>query len=474
VKPPRALLININRMKPPVLPLGLDLIADALDRQGIEVAVLDLAISKSPLADIGRAIKKWRPHAAAISIRNLDDCYYASQAFLLPKARPYVQAARDAGAPVIVGGVGFSVAPAAALELIGADFGVAGDGEPSLPAIVRALAEGRNNFNSPGLVRPGQADPERALAPLKNIETPTRRWFDPARYFQRGGQGNLETSRGCNRKCIYCADPVAKGTKVRSRDPQSVAEEIERLLALGVWALHLCDSEFNLSRAHAEAVCKAIVKKGLGDQVKWWTYALPAPMDRDLASLMARAGCQGIDFSVDAAGDEMLETYRRGFTVRDLETCADACRHAGIVFMYDLLLGGPGETRATLKRTISRIKKIKPHRAGVSFGVRVFPGTELGRMVLAQGPLADNPCIHGVTKNNDSLLRPIFYVSDRLGAEPEKYLKSVIGVDRRFLFASREDLRQNYNYNNNRPLVEAIRQGERGAYWDILRRRAES
>ena len=32
-----------------------------------------------------------------------------------------------------------------------------------------------------------------------------------------------------------------------------------------------------------------------------------------------------------------------------------------------------------------------------------------------------------------------------------------------------EQTAENYNYNDNQPLVEAIRRGARGAYWDILR-----
>jgi tRNA A37 methylthiotransferase MiaB len=57
---------------------------------------------------------------------------------------------------------------------------------------------------------------------------------DNRRYFSEGGMGNIETKRGCAKRCIYCADPLGKGDKVRCRSPKSVADEVEGLLAMGI------------------------------------------------------------------------------------------------------------------------------------------------------------------------------------------------------------------------------------------------
>jgi hypothetical protein len=169
----------------------------------------------------------------------------------------------------------------------------------------------------------------------------------------------------------------------------------------------------------------------------------------------------------------MLHALGREFGPKALETCARACKKAGIVFMYDLLLGGPGETRKTMAETVKRMKAIRPDRVGVSFGVRVFPETALAASVRSQGPMQQNPALHGSLAHNDSLLRPVFYVSPALGPDPESYLSRLISDDPIFLFASRQQLERNYNYNNNRPLCQAIKKGARGAYWDIIRQSSE-
>ncbi len=462
------LLVNPNRMQPPVAPLGLSLLAHALQKEDIPPHTLDLAWTRAPLREIQKAINELNPDVIGISVRNLDDCYYASQSFLLNPVKRYVrEIKRYTSAPVVAGGVGFSISPHAALNYIGADMGIIGDGERAFPRLIRALAEDSSPAAVPGVLT---GDSETALEQLSLRELePGREWFSPERYFTKGGQGNIETQRGCNRKCIYCADPLAKGTTVRYRDPQSVAEEMDRLSRLGVHTFHLCDSEFNLTRKHAEAVCRAIIREGLGSRIAWHTYALPRPMDDDLARLMARAGCKGIDFSADAADDDMLDSLGRDFKTDDLYQCARACKKADMAFMFDLLLGGPGETRTTMEKTIKNIKRIGPHCTGVSFGVRLFSGTRLEKQLLKQGPLEENSALHGKTVNNPGLLKPVFYVSEKLGTDPETYLKKIIGDDKSFFFASKKDVNSNYNYNDNRPLQEAIKKGARGAYWNILR-----
>ncbi|MFO8058014.1 MAG: radical SAM protein [bacterium] len=468
-KAPDVLLINPNRMKPPVAPLGLELLAHALQARGITPKTLDLSFARAPLKEIQLAVKELKPGVIGISVRNLDDCYYASRSFLLNPVKRYVREIKEiTDAPVVAGGVGFSISPVAALEYIGADLGIRGDGESSFPLLVKALAEDRDPGSISGVFTGRPADVELDQQPLRELD-PGRQWFAPERYFQEGGQGNIETQRGCNKKCIYCADPLAKGTTVRYRNPESVAEEMERLSRMGVHTFHLCDSEFNLTGKHAQAVCRAIIKKGLGPTVAWYTYALPRPMDKDLAGLMARAGCKGIDFSVDAANDAMLENLGRDFNTADLYECASACRKAGLVFMFDLLLGGPGETDASMKKTVREVKRIGPDCTGVSFGVRLFPGTRLEKQLKKKGPLQENPALHGKTRNNPGLLKPVFYVSEKLGPDPEGYLQKTIGGDRSFFFASRKDVKTNYNYNDNRPLQRAVKKGARGAYWNILR-----
>ncbi|WP_429474057.1 hypothetical protein [Paraburkholderia sp. WSM4175] len=102
----------------------------------------------------------------------------------------------------------------------------------------------------------------------------------------------------------------------------------------------------------------------------------------------------------------------------------------------------------------------------MTVGLRIFPGTELEQMIRREGLHVGNPNLHGHIEGNDHLLHPVFYLPTALGPDPQRFIADLIGNDRRF-FGTNASL---FNYNANDALVEAIAQGERGAYWSILNR----
>jgi radical SAM superfamily enzyme YgiQ (UPF0313 family) len=256
---------------------------------------------------------------------------------------------------------------------------------------------------------------------------------------------------------------VAKGKTSRLRPAAAVADEITSLLAQGIDHVHTCDSEFNVPEAHAMEVCREILRRGLGEKLRWYAYCAPAPFSPQLANLMRRAGCLGINFGVDSGDDGMLRRLGRSFRTEDIFLAARSCREAGITIMFDLLIGSPGETRESIVRTIDMVKRAGPDRAGVAAGARVYPGTKLAGWVL-QGKRKK-----GLIGGED-LSRPVFYIDPEIAPFLFDLLDTLTRDDPRFLFFDPSRPASNYNYNANQLLVDAIREGYRGAYWDILRR----
>ena len=227
--------------------------------------------------------------------------------------------------------------------------------------------------------------------------------------------------------------------------------------------------------SHAVLTCEALIRAGLGTKVTWYAYCAPEGFTRDLALLMRQAGCVGIDFGADHGDDGMLRRLGRHYTASDLIRIGRICSELGIIYMFDLLLGSPGETRASMGKAIRLMGTIAPDRVGISLGVRIYPATPLGRSLMgaAQTPPSENPHLFGDLEQNDRFLRPVFYCDADLGEDIEDWLHDLIGHDARFLLGRRTDAGLNYNYNDNSELARAIRCGHRGAYWDILRRVSE-
>jgi len=467
-------------MTPLIGPIGLDYIAASADKAGIDVEAVDIGLADQPEKALKDYFSTREPELIGLSFRNADDCFWPSADWFVPGLKDTVDTIRTmTNAPIVIGGVGFSIFAKSIVEYTGADFGVLGDGEPAITELYHQLKAAKSFEDVPGLVwRENENIRSNPPSWPNSISLGTSRNFiDNQSYFKHGGQCGLETKRGCNRPCIYCADPLSKGTMPRLRNTSEVADEVESLLSQGIDVLHLCDSEFNIPRNHAYAVCEEFNRRSLGDKVRWYAYLSPTPFDADLAKAMAQAGCVGIDFTGDSGSEFMLRTYRQQHSREDLAAAVKLCRLNKIAVMIDLLLGGPGETTRTVRETIEFIKQIGPDCAGAALGIRVYPGTAMEQIVAQEIRHPKNSGIRRKYKGPINLLKPTFYISKALGEQPAELIRDLIDGDRRFFEPALETDNQttqgddaaNYNYNENLLLTQAIQQGARGAYWDILR-----
>jgi radical SAM superfamily enzyme YgiQ (UPF0313 family) len=462
-----SLLINTNLLRPPVSPIGLEYAGESLVEAGLSVRVLDLVFETDWQVALACTVRAEAPLLVGLTVRNTDDCSFTTRRSFLPWIRELVtEIRRLTGVFVLLGGIGFSVMPEAVLRLTGADAGVLGDGEEVLPALVKCLMEGKDITHLPNLVyREDEAIIRNHVinADLRKIPPRHRNLFDNRKYEEQGAMVGIETTRGCPGGCIFCPEPVAKGSTVRLRPPAAIVQEFRNLLTQGVSWFHTCDSEFNKTPDHAKDICRAIIEGGLGDSIHWYAYCSPVPFDFELASLMKRAGCLGINFGVDSLCDEQLVRLGQGHTVSDVEEIVAILRKVGLNYMFDLLIGGPGENPGTVRTTIDTARRLGVPLVGIAAGVRVYPGTSLGRAVV-EGTIREGLYPDAGTEPHE----PLFYLSPRLGSDALNLIQALVSGDPHFLFLTSPSDEASYNYADDDSLSRLIEDGARGAYWDII------
>ena len=469
------ILVNPDREKPIVAPVALDYVAASLRHSGFEPELLDLAFESDWYAATNHAVAKRDLLAIVILVRHLDDGLYNSQTFFLPKSRTLIEYLRSkTKAPIIVVGGAYSLMPEHILRFCRADFGVAGDPERAAPRLLEALENGGGFQSVPNIGwidgRTFRQQPIQT-ADLRGEWLADRSFIDNARYFNESGFTRFETKRGCATGEIYSADPVIHGTTLRLRAPEHVAQEVENLANRGIYSLYAEDVHFNEPYDHALAVCQAMQERRIRERVRWYATCTPRGFDRELATAMAAAGCQGVAMRAESGDAEQLSRMGQRHTPDDIMHVAECCRRAGILLINDVLIGGPGETRKSIERTINLMKASNPDMVAINYGVRVYPNTPLGSVVSTLVPLRDNFHLRGAIYNNESLLRPVFYIESLLGRGVEEYIEELIDHDPKYLFPFRKDVDKTYNYNDPTILTEAIlHEGHRGAHWDIWRR----
>ncbi|HNT34918.1 MAG TPA: cobalamin B12-binding domain-containing protein, partial [bacterium] len=184
----RVVLINANRMKPPIAPIGLDYVGSALQAQGFDVVLADLTFATDIEGELDAVFER-EPLAVGISVRNIDDSYLASSAFFLDEVRDLVTQIRArTQSPIVFGGVGFSISPQEALEFCQGDFAIRGDGELALPMLLHRIRDGGEPSDVPGLLSRTDGRVHVGTSPaffdLDSVFLSSRSLVDNGRYFR--------------------------------------------------------------------------------------------------------------------------------------------------------------------------------------------------------------------------------------------------------------------------------------------------
>jgi radical SAM superfamily enzyme YgiQ (UPF0313 family) len=407
----RILLVSSNRSQRPypVPPLGVCLLAERLAPRH-EVVVFD-AMFRDP-AELRETIRSFGPDVVGLGIRNIDDmALHDPHSFIDEVRDDFVRLIRETtGAPLLVGGAGFSILPGPILRSLGADHGVAGEGEATFERLVESITRGGDGRDVPGVIHPGGEAPLPGAGHLDSEDLcPSRidRWLDFGPYRARGSYP-VQTKRGCAHRCVYCTYPTIEGRAWRLRRPTSVAREIaEAADRLGPVTFEFVDSTFNDPPGHAEAVCRELIDRGVAVRLR--TMGInPRGISAELLDLMKRAGFAQMDCTPDSAAPTVIERLDKGFTRDDLERAATAIGRSGIPCMWFFLIGGPGETEDTFADTLDFIDRfVSPDdMVYMAAGLRIYPDTPLH-------PIAR---LAGMVDPDDDLLRPRFYIAPALDA----------------------------------------------------------
>ncbi len=404
----RVLMIaaNTEHINLPTLPIGAVLVTAATRAAGHRVEFLDLMDEDDPPAAVRRAVETLRPDVIGISVRNIDDQDMAAPVFLLEKVRAVVAACRQAStAPVVLGGAGYSIFPAAVLTELGADFGICGEGEEAFPHLLDTLVAGDDPTALAGVhaLRRQPAVPRSMVADLDPLPPPGSELWAGADLERADVWVPVQTRRGCPYSCSYCSTPQIEGHLLRTRSPELVTRQLADMAAAGVRRVQFVDNIFNVPSRYTLELCRRIA--GLDADLAWQCILYPRGIDPELAEAMAAAGCVSVSLGFESGSDPMLRALGKRFSTADVRRASALLAEHGIRRWGFLLLGGPGETRESVSESLDFVQSLGLDMLKVTVGIRIYPHT----------PLAATAVGEGLLDPSDTLLRPTFYMTPGLG-----------------------------------------------------------
>ena len=220
----KLLMISTNLMDDPypVYPLGANLVASSIKRAGHDVKVFDLMVDGEE--NLNTLVDEFRPDYIAFSIRNVDNVNFNQPQSFIFQYKTLIEKVKSRfQIPIILGGSGYTIFPAEFLDFLGADYGIIGPGEISLPKLIDQLE---------------RKTPPRQRIIYGEIDRSGENSYYLARearlaefYLNKGGMLNVHTKRGCPHQCMYCSYPSLEGNKYIFRQPEAVVDEIAYLIS---------------------------------------------------------------------------------------------------------------------------------------------------------------------------------------------------------------------------------------------------
>jgi len=389
------LIVSANQVVTPypVYPLGVAHLLGAMAETSHRVTHFDI-LAGGGLDGLRELLTKNRFDLIGVSIRNIDTVDSSVSDGCLVEIKETIQLIRSlSSAKIALGGPGFSIMPEDLMNAFGADYGVVGAGEILLPWLADQIGMGKPPAEWLFVSKPDEAV-----------------WVKPVfseqvapYYLEHGGMLNVQTKRGCPYRCTYCTYPQIEGSTIYYRDPEEVADEVDRLTRMhGARYIFFTDGVFNDAKGHFRLVAEALLRRG--NKTPWCAFFRPQGLEQEDFDLLKDSGMSAMELGTDAGCDKTLAAMDKGFVFDDVLRIDKMASDAQMPCAHFVMFGGPDEDRQTLNEGLANMDKLEKSMVFAFAGIRILPGTKLHAQAIADG----------VISADQLLLEPTYYFSPKL------------------------------------------------------------
>jgi len=355
------------------MPLSLVAIASALDRDKVNVVIIDGRLESDPI----RAVVEAAQGALCVGVTVLTGAPI-HDALAVSRA---VKASQPE-CPIVWGGWHPSLFANECLAEPSIDIVVSGQGEDAFRLIVDRLLDG------------DRADDRhaRALKDLNEFPAHDYSLIPVEKYFalKRSRQIDYISSQGCRFRCAFCADPAVFARGWTGLAPERVADEVAFLRRKYAFEdLAFQDETFFTSAPRVDAIAERFLGQNLSIT---WTATLRADqacrLGDGLFAKAVRSGLRRVMVGVESGSQEMLDRLQKDVKIEQVRRTAEMCTKHGVGAIFNFIVGFPGESEDSMQATLSLANELC--RANAAFDTPIFyyrpyPGNPMAELSAERG-----------------------------------------------------------------------------------------
>jgi len=355
--------------------LGIGYMAAVLEKNNIDVDVLDASALELSYDEIGEEIIKRNPDIVSISALTPTIGVALDTADKIKQVKPETV--------VVLGGYHPTFEYESVLSEDSVDVVVRGEGEYTFLELVQSIDKGEDLDNVLGLAFLDKNSGEVVLTgdrpviqDLDELPFPAFHLFPMEKYKILNITTNVATiitTRGCPMQCSFCSSAALHGNKLRRRSYMNVVDECElRLKEQNIDTIAFMDDTFTLNKKFVNDFCDEIKRRNL--QFWWGCTSRVDTLDEELLQKMKDSGCITIFIGVESADQQMLDKMNKNITLDKTVNAFKLARDVGIRTIASCVIGMPDDTKENIYQTLAFVKSLKPNYALYSLATP-YPGT---------------------------------------------------------------------------------------------------
>jgi radical SAM superfamily enzyme YgiQ (UPF0313 family) len=358
IDPPHQLFPGLRMWAPS---FGLLQLGAYLEREGIEVQMVDATVLPTPWKDLREAVSISKADVIGITCSATCLSTEALQTIrLCKKLSPH--------SIIVAGGSHFSLMAETILrELKELDYIVMGEGEITFSQFLQDLSRGGKGrkvkniaYREDGKVILNERQP--LLPNLDSLPLPAYHLIDmesEAYYWHGMGRRafGLSTSRGCGDRCAYCSETRFWEGVWRGRSGEKIMEEISYLYHhYGKTLFVFNENTFNWSRKRVEEFLDQLGRSGL--HIHFWFQSRIKDIlrDEDLIPEMRRLGLYEVMLGIESIQPDVLNRYEKQQSREMAQRAIDILRKNKIMVMANIMFGDWNDSEETIQKAFQFVK----------------------------------------------------------------------------------------------------------------------
>lgn len=205
---------------------------------------------------------------------------------------------------------------------------------------------------------------------IKSLNMGTINWESLPKRVYDSGVIPLQASSGCPYRCAFCN--FVKDRRMMCIKPlDQLIEELKVVSRQGARYVWFVDDNFRLGKPDLDSVCRRFIEEGI--DVRWMTFIRASTLEKADPQLLREAGCIEVQLGIESADSSILANMNKKASPELYAKVLQKILAAGINCSCYFIIGFPGETPASLKRTRDFIRRHQSADSKGIFTCSLFP-----------------------------------------------------------------------------------------------------